>query len=603
MLTSFEAILSQIKASSYPVHGNPLFRPNAFDQRTNTRASMIKPFQSNFRESSPSRNSLIKDFKERSQEVINSPKFVVDKSEILLVNLRPSESQELHHQKIEEEVIQKLQLSKLHPCTAITLEELSRNYRILCKKKQINDNSNVKLKENIDDKVLKSKFQKKEKVTIKSTTQEENFQASSLHESPLKGANVKTGHRDRSKKLFYDLSDLSLIKRGKETNEVESSSFNRTSTVENDMSIKGILDESKKTQSSSISPQIVKNKIQLSIQDFFEIQLKRGRTTSIFIPRESEHKYKKSVDKAAALVNNDNRLSKMNANKKKNKQELYRQIATEDERERISSFLKDEYVNELLLNRYHKDLDKFQIRDVLNGAQQKAEQDKEIRLQFIRLLKNNESVESPQSRRDLSKIGVRNSVRKQIGLSFTNDQTEYSIQTNETKDKENDRAKIQVKDNVQSRGSKLRKLIFSKLLEAKTENKDASSEDYVPIKSARSNEGEDNVELPELQLGNRTYSQQMREMDRIRLLKVTKALNDKLNKTVLIKSEISEIPVFLLFIKLIFQEYSSSLAINKQISEIEEGYIFFKASKEGDYKTIENYLKKNSNLVFAYDTV
>ena len=64
----------------------------------------------------------------------------------------------------------------------------------------------------------------------------------------------------------------------------------------------------------------------------------------------------------------------------------YQGFATEKEREKMTSFLQDEFVNLMLLNRFHVNLDKFQVKDILNELNKKATQDKAIRRKFYEFM-------------------------------------------------------------------------------------------------------------------------------------------------------------------------------------------------------------------------
>lgn len=236
-----------------------------------------------------------------------------------------------------------------------------------------------------------------------------------------------------------------------------------------------------------------------------------------------------------------------NSTKKKDeprKYDGYKQVATEEERERMSKFLKDDFVNEMLMNKYHVDMDKFQIRDAINDIHKKANQDKLLRQKFRDFLKNgiievpSSKQAEPKGRGTLKKTSYLEVVqlKRKKSETFTSDLSDDPINVVDTSfdltSKEGKRSRDASPDNRNR--NRLGDAFLINPFDFKRKN---MSPAHSGMKSARSDD-DDNTSKEDSR-----DDQQRREMNRIRLMEMKKTLNNKFNKGSKSKEETNDVIV------------------------------------------------------------
>ena len=208
----------------------------------------------------------------------------------------------------------------------------------------------------------------------------------------------------------------------------------------------------------------------------------------------------------------------------KRKQKVYWQVATLDERERMSRFLNDEYINKRLLTRYHLHLDKYQIKDTLEKIKKKAEQDRDLRNKFNIFMQTN-NLNLIREQGSTSKLPSKNQIVEFVGLQrklsetiiATEESAEDGMQTEEA---ENSRmSRVGNKPSVRKRRQGLREG-GPKSTRSDEDDEEKSKGNNIHIKEEA---GKSGVET----------DVHTREFDRIKLMRINKTLNAKLVKTVL----------------------------------------------------------------------
>ena len=248
------------------------------------------------------------------------------------------------------------------------------------------------------------------------------------------------------------------------------------------------------------------------------------RTRSRFSSLEKPMKPESFIEARSKLENKEekNHPEKELEDNSKRKQKVYWQVATLDERDRMSKFLNDEYINKRLLTRYHLHLDKYQIKDTLEKIKKKAEQDKDLRNKF-NIFMQTKNLNLIREQGSPSKLPNKNQIVEFIGLqrklSETIIGTEESIgvEAKQTEESENGRV-------FRSRSTRKKRSAFkesgTKSTRSDEDDEENSRGDIFHIKEESGNSG---VET----------DKHAREMDRIKLMRVNKTLNAKLIKKVL----------------------------------------------------------------------
>jgi len=185
----------------------------------------------------------------------------------------------------------------------------------------------------------------------------------------------------------------------------------------------------------------------------------------------------------------------------------YQGFATEKEREKMTSFLQDEFVNLMLLSRFHVNLDKFQVKDILNKLNNKANQDNALRKEFYAFLHT--GVPRPKqiiAFEDTSPVITKMNQGRKLSTSLLSDRSDkgkspekFELDRRQNTN-EDDKNKIKRKRNY-SKGN---------------------------IKTARSDEGD--KESKDKNEVNIKGGQEKMMMQMIRLMKEKTELNEKLNK-------------------------------------------------------------------------
>lgn len=219
----------------------------------------------------------------------------------------------------------------------------------------------------------------------------------------------------------------------------------------------------------------------------------------------------------------------------------YKQIATEEERERMSKFLKDEYVNEMLMNKYHVDMDKFQIRDAINDIHKKANQDKLLRQKFRDFLKNG-IIEAPKEKQVERKPRMtlkKHAYLEVVPLKRKKSETLTSDLSDEPINVIDSSFDITSKEGRRSRETSMdTQKAKSRLGDAFLVTPKRKSNNAQGMKSARSDD-DDNTSREDSRDDN--TEQQRRELNRIRLMEMKKTLNNKFNKGA--REELDEVAV------------------------------------------------------------
>jgi len=256
-------------------------------------------------------------------------------------------------------------------------------------------------------------------------------------------------------------------------------------------------------------------------------------------------------------------------------------FATIDERERMSSFLQNEFMNEMLLNKFNMELDKFQVKDSIAEISKKTAQNKTIRQRFYDFV---------------NKGGLSDS--HEFKPEFKQDLTDSSRQQLKVPNLEINRSAVRkVSENLNSDGS-LNDLIIN--VEEEGKEIGVTEESIMKLKEMRKKEKHHThdptvvrsmkLDAPErssrvLNTWEEIDEKQKKELNIIRLIQEKELLNQKFSKSIAAKQK------------------EEVFSLNKINNEKDKSYIFIKAAREGDYDAVKYYLQQKNNFVFDHDLV
>jgi len=260
-------------------------------------------------------------------------------------------------------------------------------------------------------------------------------------------------------------------------------------------------------------------------------------------------------------------------------------FATIDERDRMSSFLQNEFMNEMLLNRFNMDLDKFQIKDTIAEINKKTIQNKTLRHKFYDFVNKGGLSESRDFKQDpLDAPSPRQSV-KMPNLDLT--------RTSMRKVSENLNSDGSINDhiiNIDEGDSKEIGITEETITQLKEMRKKEKNHTHDPT-VVRSLKLDGHGGTPRvLNTAEEIDEKQHREMNIIRLVKERELLNQKFSKSIAGKQRDN-------------REKEEALSLAKVTNEKDKSYIFIKAASEGDYDAVKYYLQQKNAFVFDHDLV